>query len=273
MNDVRKPLVVVQNNHVQHLTGPMALAARRQGVALHDVSSGDEARRHPLPIGDDHYGPILVMGSVLFVHQWARDEDALRPWVFWDDAQYDAAVWAERLGTAYLNADGFETTIGALQASSETAKHIRPRSGIKMIGDRVRTEDQTGQRSIQGLVVTPDTLRPLNIDPQTEIWASTPKEILGEVRVWMIAGQAVTASTYRLDGQHIRTTQHAFVSEAQTKAREYHDVWHPGRHYVVDLAMTDDGMKVVEYNPIHSSGWYAADPDAVLDAYMAAESL
>lgn len=265
------PLVIVQNNFVERLTAPVAKAAHRLGLALHDVSSGEPARLRPLPAEGGPWGPILVMGSVLFVHQWARDEPALTPWVFWDDDQYDAVLWAERMGDRYLNADGCETTIAEFQASDSAPRHLRPRSGIKMIGEKVATEDQNGQESIQGLVASPKEIARRGIDPETRIWASTPKGIDGEVRVWMIDGRVATASTYRIHGEHDRRTEHPFVREARGVALDYHAVWHPGRHYVVDLAVTGEGMRVVEYNPIHSSGWYAADPADVIEAFMAAE--
>lgn len=265
------PLVIVQNNFVQRLTAPVARATRAMGIALHDVSSGEQAALHPLPAEGAPWGPVLVMGSVLFVHQWAREDPTLKPWVFWDDDQYDAVVWAERMGRRYLNADGYETTIGEFSRSGVKARHLRPRSGIKMIGDKPVTESQNGQESIAGFVARPEDVDRLNIDPATKIWASGPKDIVGEVRVWMIGGRVAAASTYRICGEHDRRRKHPFVDEAVAVAQDYHRIWHPGRHYVVDLAMTGEGMRVVEYNPIHSSGWYDADPADVISAFMASE--
>jgi hypothetical protein len=264
------PLVVVQNNFVERLTGPMARAARHAGVALHDVSSGAAAEANPLPPGGP-WGPILVMGSVLFVHQWARGEPELTPWVFWDDARYDAALWADALGTEYLNAGGRATSAGAFAASDTGAMHIRPRSGIKMIGEGRPTESKAGPQSVPGIVATPCEFALLGVDPDTPIWTSPPTRIDAEIRTWMIGGRAVASSTYRVAGTPTFDAGHPLVAEAIAHATGLHDVWHPGRHYVVDLAMTPDGWRVIEYNPIHSSGWYDADPALVLTAYMAAE--
>lgn len=265
-----KQLVVVQNNFVTRLTAPLAIATRERGIDLHDVSSGERASANPLPKGD--WAPVLVVGSVMFVHQWARDDAELARWVFWDDAQYDAVVWAERMGGRYLNADGYETTVGDLQRDLRSARHIRPRSGIKMVGDKEPTEDQAGRRSLPGMVVTPETVGIFGIDPETAVWASVPQEIFAEVRIWMIGGRPAAGSTYRIGGEHVRLSGHRYVGECMDTARADHDRWHPGRHYVVDYAMTGEGWRIVEYNPIHSSGWYDADPGAVLDAYMAAET-
>ena len=265
------PLVVVQNNYVERLTGPMAKAAHGMGIALHDVSSGRAAAERPLPTTGGPWGPVLVMGSVLFVHQWARDEAALSPWVFWDDACYDAALWADRLGDRYLNAGGRATTIGDFQTSDAEAAHIRPRSGIKMIGEHEPSESKAGRYSISGIVETPAGVARLGIEPDTAIWASPPKTIHAEIRTWMIGGAAATASTYRVDGKPHFDANHHLVDDAVRTARDTHGVWSPGRHYVVDMALTDDGWQIIEYNPIHSSGWYDADPSSVLSAYISHE--
>ena len=265
------PLVVVQNNHVVRLTAPLALAARARGVALHDVSSGDMAGVPATPEGGP-WGPVLVVGSVLFVHQWARGDAGLSRWVFWDDARYDAALWAEELGRAFLNADGRATTAGTFAASPLGAMHVRPRSGVKLVGDEEPSESRSGRRSIPGLVATPHEFAALGVDPGTPVWLSPPSAIDAEVRVWMIGGAPAAASTYRVGGEHRRDARHALVAPAVERARELHETWHPGRHYVVDLGLVDGAWRVVEYNPIHSSGWYDADPGAVLEAFMAAET-
>lgn len=263
------PLVVVQNNFVVRLTAPAAVAARELGLALHDVSSGEIAA--PVPEGGP-WGPILVLGSILFAHQWAREDPLLAPWIFWDDAAYDAATWADQMGSAYLNAEGYSTTVGDFVSSASRPRHIRPRSGIKMVADRTPTESTAGRRSIAGCVVSPSDLAALNVDPATPIWATAPKRIIAEIRVWMIDGRPAAASTYRIDDQHVRSASHPLVAEAIETARHHHERWRPGRHYVVDLGLVGEGWRIVEYNPIHSSGWYHADPRLVISAYMDAMS-
>ena len=55
------PLLVVQNNHVVRLTEPVAKAALARGIAVHDVSSGDQVARRPLPPEGGPWGPILLI--------------------------------------------------------------------------------------------------------------------------------------------------------------------------------------------------------------------
>ncbi len=266
-----RPLVVAQNNFVERLTGPLAERVREMGIALHDVSSGDMTDASATPPGD--WGPILVVGSVLFVHQWAREDPVLSRWMFWDDARYDALLWARWQGSAYMNHDGRPDTIGGFVRSDDDAMHLRPRSGIKMVGRVVSSESKAGYESVSGIVDTPDGIEARGIDHDTAVWVSSPKEILAEVRVWMIGGRVAAASTYRLEGRPHRSTGHPLVAEAMKAAEGWHRTWHPDRHYVVDAGLTDEGWRIVEYNPIHSSGWYAADPGAVVEAFFDSEGV
>lgn len=261
------PLVVVQNNFVERLTAPMADAAHERGVKIHDVSSGNMAGVRPLPEGGP-WGPVLIIGSILFTNQWAREDPDLGRWIFWDDAMYDAALWAERLGGLYLNDDGHAFTVGSFIDSGSGPHHVRPRSGVKMVGIEKPTESKTGFRSVAGIVVDAGALADLGVDRDVEIWASRPKMIDAEVRIWMIGGEPACASTYRLGGSHHVDADHPHVGSAISAAVRACSVWNPGRHHVVDMALVDGRWLVVEFNPIHSSGWYGADPGDLLEAYM-----
>lgn len=267
MDDNPRPLVVVQNNFVNKLTDPVARAVHLLDLKLWDVSSGEQAGKYPLPrVGE--WSPILVFGSILFVEQWFENRPDLRKWGFWETSQFDAQLWAEKLGYVFLNADGYATTVGKFQTSDSLACHIRPRSEMKLVGDRVRTEDATGQRSVPGAVVTPEQVRILNIDPDTDIWVSPTKRIDAEIRIWIIGGKIATSSMYRYLGQ-MAHFEGLVVEAAEQCALAYHDIWHPAVHYVVDLALREDGSyQIIEYNPIHSSGWYAADPIDVIRAFF-----
>lgn len=267
-----KPLIVVQNNLVERLTGPVAEWAREADLNLYDISSSVMEDVASLPPGGP-WEPIFICGSIHFCNKWARNNPLLTRWVFWNDANFDAALWSEKLEDAYLNHTGRADTIAGFIASHSGPMHIRPRSGIKMIGDKAPTESQAGQESVSGIVATPNEIAARNIDSATPIWISKPTEIQAEVRIWMIAGIPVAASTYRLDGQHYRSASHPLIPEAIRTGEACHHIWHPERHYVVDMALTPKGWKIVEYNPVCSSGHYAADPGKIISAFLKAESI
>jgi hypothetical protein len=271
-----RPLLVAQNNYqrVSRITGRAAQAAHALGIAVHDLSSDADMTGRPALPPEGPWGPVLVMGSVAFVDQWARREPDLARWVFWDDARYDAAAWAQAMGDRYLNSGGRPTTVGEFVSSDLPAMHVRPRSGVKLIGDVVRDENTAGRRGLQGAVFAPAELGARNVDPTLPIWISPPRDIALEMRIWMIDGEAACWSTYRVEGRPEYLTDHPRTQDALATAAQLHDVYRPDRHYVIDLALCSDGtFRLVEYNPIHSSGWYAADPEHMLRAYFEAERI
>jgi hypothetical protein len=102
------------------------------------------------------------------------------------------------------------------------------------------------------------------MDPKTEVVLSTPKIISAEWRWFIVGGKIVSGSLYRAHGQlrKIRELDVPVIEEAQALA----DIWLPHPCVVMDTALVDGEMKVVEFNCINASGFYANDIPAVFDA-------
>jgi hypothetical protein len=259
-----KPLIVVQNNLVVRLTGPLAEAARERSIAIHDISSVDDMSGvPPFPAGlnkPDAVGPVLVYGSIGFVHKWAKQHPELERWVFWSDEASSAEEWRINLGDLYLNGDGWETTVGEAVAHEIAPRHYRP---------------MTTTKSIVGSVLTPERLAEIaaekEIAPDFRLWSSAPKEIDMEVRVFMIDRQIASYSLYRRNGVICYDSSDRRLPQALEAARAIAARWTPARHFVCDVGLVDGEWGLIEFNPLHSSGWYAASPGDVLDAYLTAE--
>ena len=82
-------------------------------------------------------------------------------------------------------------------------------------------------------------------------------EIYRESRVWIVRDQVVTASTYKEGKQVIYDplVSDDVLSYAQERASE----WSPADAYVMDIAETPRGLKIVEINNINAAGLYAAN--------------
>lgn len=253
-----EPLLVLQNNLVERLTGPLAMAARERGIAIYDTSSVSDMSHVDLP--EDH-SPILVFGSIQFVHRWASQHPDLKQWVFWSETAQSAEEWRINLGDLYLNSDGWETTVGEAGAHEISPRHYRPVTTSKLI---------------KGSVLTPWELRDLarenSIASDFRIWSSEPKTIDAEFRVWIIDGQIADYSLYRRNGS-ICLTHDPRWPQALDAAREIAARWSPARHFVCDVGVIEGRWGLVEFNPLHSSGWYSADPGRILDAYLTAEQI
>ena len=102
----------------------------------------------------------------------------------------------------------------------------------------------------------------LNAD--TIIAVASAKKIYSEFRMFIVNRKIVTASQYQLGGK--------LITSADIDRRVYEfthgmiQSWIPASAFVMDIADTPDGLKVIEINNINSSGFYAADPQKIITA-------
>jgi hypothetical protein len=115
----------------------------------------------------------------------------------------------------------------------------------------------------------------------TEIMISSVKTIISEYRMFIVDGKVVTGSMYKRGNQvianeYVEPLVYEFtqrmVGEWQGKVdcRIIPSVRVPADAFVMDIAVTPFGMKVIEINNINSAGFYAADVQKII---MAIEDL
>src|SRR5687767_13929858 len=85
------------------------------------------------------------------------------------------------------------------------------------------------------------------------------KEIWSETRTWVVDGKVVTASGYKLGTLKRYTTPEQIDPRITSFANECAQIWSPNRAYVLDVAETEDGLKIAEINNLNSAGWYRFD--------------
>ena len=102
------------------------------------------------------------------------------------------------------------------------------------------------------------------IDPELSIAVSPPIDILAEYRFFVVGGKVISGSRYYVGGRKkpIRVDDIALIGAAQQMA----DGWLPFPNCAMDLALTEVGLRVVEFNCINSSGFYNHDVRAVVEA-------
>jgi hypothetical protein len=100
--------------------------------------------------------------------------------------------------------------------------------------------------------------------PETDIVINTPKTIQAEWRWFIVGGKVISGSMYRAHDQMNlqQELDTAVIEEAQRLA----DVWLPCDCVVMDTALVDDEVKVLEFNNINSSGFYDHDIKSVFNA-------
>ena len=96
---------------------------------------------------------------------------------------------------------------------------------------------------------------PLTVD--TEVLIAQPVSIFTETRCWVVDGSIVTVSGYKR-GKHVVYTPGA-DDEVVAFAQACIEEWVPNSAFVLDVAQTPAGCKVVEVNCLNAAGFYAAD--------------
>lgn len=244
----------LQNNHIERLTIPIALHARERGYGLEDRSSHQDFDADQCGIDWSQYETVIPFGSVQFIRSLKRS--SIGQFVMHDEAMFGTSVWSEIFGQDTLNADGF--CIDAAQVPQLLAQrgrmHLRPDSVDKaFIGAVHDVESWTALLSNR------------RIDDDLVCFASPLKTIEHEWRCWIIDGQVVEISRYmtlgKLDTQSENTPE--LFEAAQVMANRYL----PAPCVVMDMALCEGSYKLLEFNPIHCSGWYKADVSKVLDLW------
>lgn len=99
------------------------------------------------------------------------------------------------------------------------------------------------------------------LDEQETVVVATPQKILAEWRWFIVSGQVIDGAMYRAHGQLVK--KHETDPMVIYEAQEFANGWLPGANCVMDLALTDTGVKVIEFNCINSSGFYGHDVDKI----------
>lgn len=103
-----------------------------------------------------------------------------------------------------------------------------------------------------------------SFDVDTMVSMDVPRNILGEWRWFIVNGKVINGSQYRRMGQPHR--KQVTIQVRKDHAQELADKWLPHPNCVMDLAMTSNGWKVVEFNCINSSGFYDNDIPKIVQA-------
>ena len=250
-----KPAFFVQNNYVERLTIPVALHARKVGVELLDRSTNADFQPDNCGIDWSTYGPVLPYGSVQLARQ-LRESVALRQYMHYDAAAFTHAAWLEHSRSDMLNGGGRLMGAGAVAAALANGPlHARPEFVDKAFHAAVFDADSWA-----------DVVRSRALSPDLQVWVAQTQTLGSEWRCWIVGGEVVEVSKYRHAGA--RAVEQESGARVWAEAMAHAAGWLPARCVVMDLAETPQGIRKVEFNPIHCSGWYAADVGRVMDRWL-----
>ena len=202
----------------------------------------------------DPPGHVMVSGSISLA-TLASD----RGWTpgSFHNANHDFLVWRHHMKGHLLNEDAVVCKYGEVPYLWDQF-FIRPTEDTKSFSGQVMDwhEFQTWQHQVLDLRETYTTL-----DAQTPVVVGPLKQIYREARFFVVDGQVITGSTYKI-GSRVCSTP-----EVPPTMREYAQrmasKWGPARAYVIDIALTDDAddgyNKIIEYNCCNCAGFYEVD--------------
>lgn len=205
-------------------------------------------------------GPVFVCGST------AMKKLAIRKG--WKPGYYDQNIdmynvlmnWKPRV----LNFDGYIDQIGHIPHKWDCF-HIRPIDDKKSFAGVVMDWQEfcDWRELLIKMGKEENSLGTMDID--TKVIISSVKEIYAEYRFYIVSNRIVTCSQYKRGSlvqykgeEYVDDILKHFVASLLAQPNGVLG-WSPCEAFVIDVADTPDGPKVIECNSINSSGFYACD--------------
>ncbi|WP_237068005.1 ATP-grasp domain-containing protein [Microbulbifer guangxiensis] len=171
------------------------------------------------------------------------------------NGQFRFDKWEERLGNELLNHGAQVCKLKDVSLTERGSCFIRPLEDSKAFDGRVYNR--------AGLNTFLKASAGTHVRDMTVVVAQC-KEIYQESRVFIVKGEIVTGSVYKVGGKpHLSSLLNDDVIEYVQKIME---IWLPFESCVIDIALTGEGLKVIEFNNINSSGFYAVDVPKYVEA-------
>ena len=203
-------------------------------------------------------GPVVVVGSMSLSRHAVKMGWTPGAWMNADRFGYEAYI--EAFGDHMLNHDARVLRFAeALDHDMETF-FIRPDDDEKLFAGTIMDRDEFAEW--QARIASADSTR--TVTSNTKVIVSPLKTILSETRFIVVDGEVVTGSLYKRGGRILYDGR--FSPTVETFARRQAQVWTPDRVCVLDIAETDKGMRIVEFNNFNSAGWYECDVQRVVEA-------
>ena len=210
-------------------------------------------------IPDVDYPPdqkVIVMGSDALIR--ASQRKGWWPGAFTND-NFDHRAWVAAHGDEMLNYEADVIRFGDVKPPLDgDAFFIRPAIDFKIFAGEIITPENFLSWQSKA-VAYGDTL-----NDDTEVVVAPYKKILQEYRFFVVDRKIVAGSSYKIGD---RVTSSIDVDrDVLWYATGMLQTWHPAYAYVMDIARTPDGFKLIEYNCINGSGFYACPTTDIVSA-------
>ncbi len=246
---------VIQSNYVQETQlRPFVEALNELKIPFYDVGI--------IPFCDEFITPLPDLPENLSTNLIPYGSTSLmriaiqRGWIglFFDKETFRADVWNENRKDM-LNKDSFYMTVAEAQRwasglPEDSEWFIRPIEDLKAFSGTLTNAKEIAR-------FTGTASGNFSFKPDLMCAISPPQEIKAEWRFFIVNGEVITGSSYRLHGE--RLVQRVEAGPVLDTANKMAKDWLPHPCCVMDVADTEHGMKVVEFNCLNASGIYYHD--------------
>jgi ATP-grasp domain, R2K clade family 3 len=216
--------------------------------------------------GDLAYnGPVVPFGGTKLFGLWAAGKLPANWQLFYDERSFELDHWLPTIGRFAVNHDcEFARYQDVQQRAWTSAKFIKPANDRKAFAGIILEAGETLAEALRK-VTTDDSLTGSQL-----LCIADLKQMGPEYRCWMVDGELVEASLYKVDGRHkIARPDLATVNALRSFCVQLEGTFRPHGAYVVDVVeRVDRQFQVVEYNCLNCAGRYAADRAAIFQAVL-----
>lgn len=203
----------------------------------------------------DEDGPIMVLGSLSLAR--IAKERGWTPGSFLN-GQFHYQHWSKAFSGHLLNENAVINTFDKIEPIWDEF-FFRPCEDTKIFNGEVTTKEKFF------LWREKEMNSPYGCDyANDEVMISPLKEIISEYRFFVVDGKVVTYSQYKQDNELYQSND--VPTNIVLFAQQMVDLWQPVRAFVIDIANTSEGLKVIEINNFNSAGFYDADVVKIIDA-------
>jgi len=200
--------------------------------------------------------PCIFMGSLGMEKKY--EELGWFPGIFTNE-DFTYEVWSEKYKGYLLNEKApvmdFVDVPVCDYYDDEEEYFIRPCEDGKTFAGSISTWKSFREWAVRVLELKEDYFK--TITPDTKITIAPVKTINAEYRFFVVDGKVITGSRYKVGTRVIYTecTEKRIIKFAQKMV----DIWAPAIAFVIDIAYTKEGLKVIEINCFNSAGFYDCD--------------
>lgn len=200
---------------------------------------------------------IFVFGSLKLAR--ISKQFGWKPGSFMND-NHDFQVYKNYYRENLLNWDSKIIRFGDLDFFNKEIFFARPTKDTKVFTGQVYDMESWREFRDNALTNGHSTI----LDEDTLIQISSVKKIYQEIRFWIIKGQIITASQYKLGNSLFLND--IIDNEATEFCYKMIDIFQLADAFVMDICKTDKGFKIVECGCINCAGFYKVDLQKVLIA-------